>query len=716
MIQTFYADPEAVNNSGEVHLTSVALYFKNVPDAVNNVSGMRNPKATVILCDVENNEPILSKGYTESRVTHASYKNSPVNVLQTYPPVYDYVDASTPTVFSFANPVRLRTGRFYGIVVTFDDPAFELWTNVSGDRLVGTNVPSGGSANIKDGKLFQRNSSGIFTPVSSTDLKCSIRVAKFNNTQAQDIFTPRGMEFFGLSSVVGNFIGGEKVYQRGANSSGTITFTKGNTYIYGVATTFDSHNVGDSIVVHGNSTYAHVSTIGIISNSTVLVLDNPVPFTNVSGSKYEISPSGIVSFFHPITNVLHLRNSSANSTTYFTTGTTVVGSDSRAQATVSSLQGLSIDRVKIKGAAAIPPGGSLQLSLGPAARSGASFSLSDGQFTKIAINNPAVTDLTKYDGWLLSRSTEVQNSSLYSNNDFLISRTSLALQANLAIDLSSTNLFQTPSVGRGSIDVFAVQNLVSNSTTYVEANSSIRNVGQTLDTEVSGNGTAVARHITKKVTFQTGRLAEDIRIFMTAYRPLNTDIKLYARVHNSQDSEAFDDKSWTPLSYVENSGAYSSSEDRTDFIEYQLGLPQYSETANAFPGTFTTQLSNSTLLAYGGNPTSFFAQNDVVKVYNPLIPEDYVVAVVSAVSSTTLSLGDAISNNNIVGTGFKVDRLKYPYIAFNNITNDNVARYYSSSLVEFDKFDTMQIKVVMTSNTTYLVPKVDQIQVIGVSS
>ena len=145
-------------------------------------------------------------------------------------------------------------------------------------------------------------------------------------------------------------------------------------------------------------------------------------------------------------------------------------------------------------------------------------------------------------------------------------------------------------------------------------------------------------------------------------------------------------------------------------------MPQYSESANTFPGTLTSQMSNSTLIAYGGDPTTYFQQNDIVKVYNPLIPQDYIVAVVNSVSASNIVLGDPISNNNLVGTGFKIDRLKYPFIAFNNITHDNVARYYSSSLVEYDKFDTMQIKIVMTSNTTYLAPKVDQIQVIGVSA
>jgi hypothetical protein len=55
-------------------------------------------------------------------------------------------------------------------------------------------------------------------------------------------------------------------------------------------------------------------------------------------------------------------------------------------------------------------------------------------------------------------------------------------------------------------------------------------------------------------------------------------------------------------------------------------------------------------------------------------------------------------------------------MAFNNKANDNIVRYYNNARAEFDTFDTMQIKIVFLADKTYLVPKIDQIQVIGVSA
>ena len=203
---------------------------------------------------------------------------------------------------------------------------------------------------------------------------------------------------------------------------------------------------------------------------------------------------------------------------------------------------------------------------------------------------------------------------------------------------------------------------------------------------------------------------------MTAYRPANSNILVYARVHNSADSDAFDDHAWTPLEYVDNADKYSSSEDENDFIEFELGLQQYPDTANALPGTFSTTLTSNSVSAAGVDPTTYLAAGDLIKLYNPLIPEDYIIDVVSAANSSVVTLENSIANNNVVGSGFKIDRLKYYNTAFNNITNDNVARYYNSSKVEFDKFDSMQLKIVMLSDTTYVTPRVDQIQVIGVSA
>ncbi len=63
-----------------------------------------------------------------------------------------------------------------------------------------------------------------------------------------------------------------------------------------------------------------------------------------------------------------------------------------------------------------------------------------------------------------------------------------------------------------------------------------------------------------------------------------------------------------------------------------------------------------------------------------------------------------------------IDRLAYPHQVFNNIQNDNVARYYNSSMIEFDAYDNLQLKICLMSNSTTIVPKIDTLRGIAVSA
>ena len=51
-IQTFSINRDRVNNSAEVMLTSIDLYFKAKPSLTTNASGSAKPSVTIWLCDV----------------------------------------------------------------------------------------------------------------------------------------------------------------------------------------------------------------------------------------------------------------------------------------------------------------------------------------------------------------------------------------------------------------------------------------------------------------------------------------------------------------------------------------------------------------------------------------------------------------------------------------------------------------------------------------
>jgi len=706
MIQTFYADPDIVNRSGTVTLTSVDLFFQPLFTAPG-VTGKTNPSVIVRVCELTENEPDLSKVYAG------------ISASKTYQEIQPgFSDASTAATFSFNKPLTLNTGNFYGIVIIFEDPAFALWINKQGDKLVGTSDPSPGSNLVKDGKLYLGTNSGTYRAQSDSDLKFALRCAQYTANTVVETFLPQNYEFFTVSAVNGRFIGGEKVFQRVANGTGNVAIIANTSYITATTANFTTAGIvgGDQIVLWSNSTYKDVVEVLNVVNSSYLTTTSKIVHSNTS-TNWMVPPVGQVHYFNKATNKLYLKGSNAANTTFkFQANSNLLyGEDSLANCVISSVDNYSADRVSLKADTLSPARGKFDSDITFANKSGASFLFSYNNKQKIRLNANSVFNINQYDGFIQSRSLEVDNTNLpqadaLDGGGFRINRPSCVVNTTISIATSNVELYSAPTIDTQAIDMFVIENKISNTFTTTDANTVV------IDSEVAGPYLAQSKHITTKTSFANNKFAEDIRVYMTAYRPTNTEIKVYTRVHNSADSDAFDDRAWTPLEYKENATRFSSKDDQNDFIEYELGLPLYSDSANTLPGTFTVTLSSNSIVAAGVTPTTFVAAGDVVKLYNPLIPEDYIIDVVSTANSSAIQLETAISNNNVVGTGFKVDRLKYYNIAFNNITNDNVARYYNSSLVAFDKFNAMQVKIVFLSDSTFVAPKVDQIQVIGVSA
>jgi hypothetical protein len=417
--------------------------------------------------------------------------------------------------------------------------------------------------------------------------------------------------------------------------------------------------------------------------------------------------------------------------------------------------------------------------------------------------------------------------------------------------------------------------------------------------EHTNHGNAVAKHVATRVNLQKGTAAEDVLVYLDAYRPSNTDIKVYARLRNSEDETNFEDLDWTLLDLVDGN-IYSSDVDDSEYVEMTFNLPAYPNTDFKLAGTAEIRQGNAyvtgsgttfepvitindggsaytngdliyftaptaladdasdnvtawrrssnaigqistdgtgnitavavTSTGYGwanqsstitdfnitaangatsaGSGANVYFQpglqsGDLIKLYSPYqdwANTNYTTAVVNTVisntsltikrtygelgvqldgtvdintTSTTLtgtgttfesffSVGDLIAvwanasvyevkeiatitsnteltmdsvgsfansatrhftvlpdnfmNNSITVDGLLVDRLAYEHQAFNDVGEDNVARYYNKSMIDFKTFDTMQIKVVLLSDNKIRVPKVDNVRGIMVSA
>lgn len=86
--------------------------------------------------------------------------------------------------------------------------------------------------------------------------------------------------------------------------------------------------------------------------------------------------------------------------------------------------------------------------------------------------------------------------------------------------------------------------------------------------ETSKNGgNVLAKYVTKKVVLDPTFDSGDLNVYLTAYRPVNTDIHVYYKVLNRNDTQKFDDSSWQLMTKINNSGSLFSQA-RSDTYEY----------------------------------------------------------------------------------------------------------------------------------------------------
>jgi hypothetical protein len=92
------------------------------------------------------------------------------------------------------------------------------------------------------------------------------------------------------------------------------------------------------------------------------------------------------------------------------------------------------------------------------------------------------------------------------------------------------------------------------------------NIIVTGETSSSG-GPAIAKYMTKKVVLNAGFDSGDLNVYMTAYRPINTDILVYYKILSRTDTQSFDDGSWQ-LMTMTNSSDTLYSQTRSNLYEY----------------------------------------------------------------------------------------------------------------------------------------------------
>jgi hypothetical protein len=673
LAQTFYLDKDAVQGADQAFLTAVDLYFYRKPVAGKTKSGISGPGASVYLC------PVLENGTPDLNLVHHTF-----GARVEYADIATSTSGTTATTFTFRQPIPVPTARSYGILIKFDgsDSDFQLWYNKSGDNVLGTTTQTQVSSGKVDGFFYKITNGKELTPERDADLSFRLKVAKFSSTSSTFKIKNRPYEILKLNANTSLFRGGEEVYQQRANAAGNVSITTTGVSVVGTGTAFNSTLLqGDKVILtDGTAGNTDVRTVVSVANATYMTVDVEPSFTAASG-KYYKTVVGKVFQSDGITDFLVIQDANSNSSLYLTTGTTITGVDSLASANIVSIYDYAIN--------SIVPGFNVKAPSGTSVSTTVNFANADYQFTSSTV---ASVDLGR------RRMLNEYAAVLASSTNEQTAATPVR-SFNGTLTLTTSNPYVSPYVRQENLDLFAERYEINNDATN----------------EYAGNGNAKARYISKTIALAEDQKAEDLKVFVRAYKPANTSILVYAKLRNSEDTESFDVKDWTELTVNNNVTIVSNPANIFDRIELAYDVP-FMTASTLVDGQFTTTSACTVITGTSGTVNTSIQVGDVVRVSYPASTTTYFTDTVVAANTTTITVANPVSNSSLIGPGYLVNVVDRPNSGYLDIQQQNVLTYYNRALSKFQTFDSFAIKIVLLSEDGVKIPYVDDVRAIAVSA
>lgn len=459
------------------------------------------------------------------------------------------LDGPANTPFYFDNPVFLENQKEYALVAVpgGNSDQYALWVaELGGMDVVRPNTLI--SKQTASGVLFSSSNDSTWNAIQDEDMMYTIYRASFDTgvNSGSVVFKNNAQDFFNVEELDGKFKIGETVRSESeltmANTDsvpvGTVLKTKycqfadstnGFTYHH----PYFANGVVREIVSSGSgSVTVKIDSLGDFptatsNNANFVYLSDGTQVGTTTGFTAG-SATGTCSFYYNIAGKLHMTDVTGT----FATNKFVRGQKSGASASVASYDNLRMNTIvpKIPEILRHKTQSSWQIK---------TTSASGVERNYIPMLNGEENSFYDEEKAVFSKSNEP-------NSRSLTIRGTMQTEDNHIspiIDLSRTN-------------AIILGNIINNDVTD--------------EHKMAGN--ANVRYVSKKITLADGQDAEDMSVFVDAYKPRGTDVKVYAKIIHAEDPEAFNDKDFTPLTQITASNTYSTGLDGTDIKEFEFGF------------------------------------------------------------------------------------------------------------------------------------------------
>jgi hypothetical protein len=431
----------------------------------------------------------------------------------------------------FPVPIRLEADREYAFVVIPDgaDPDYLIYTAKVGgvDLITGNSI----TQDTFDGMLFTSTNNRTWQSYQDEDIKFTLYRANFTDSDGNVTLTNDASEFFTTTNTIGRFRKGEAVYSvKGANNAVSVTSGSYTVTSSGTPPLSLTYNAGDYILMEGTNVPKNIYKV-VDSGTGFLLLDAPV-IVNVSSASVDIAPVvvGNLNYFDfRKPNFVALEKSSARLGRSFGAADILVGLRSGASATVNTVDDVTLSYIQ----------------------------------PLIARTNDSFTNVSMNGEFTLLENTDSSYILPMPFNDktqFNVRGMQLRSKSN---DLSAASKFD--------INLNFVNQGNTTTTPFVDLETAMILANQY---NITNDPATSVRYISKITELAEGFDAEDFRLYLTGYRPIDTNIKAYIKIQNTADPISFESADWIELDMIEGNAIYSSTANTFDFREYVYEIPE----------------------------------------------------------------------------------------------------------------------------------------------
>jgi hypothetical protein len=444
-----------------------------------------------------------------------------------------YLDPTTYTVFKFPAPVYLESNKLYAIIVKCPSSnEYTIYTAQNGDTAISSstkNLPTDAPPTA-------------ITKINSAPYVGSLFVSQNSQTWTADqnesmMFTLDRCVFTTGSQPSIQFVVPNKLPYRKLSEQDVSYFLNANSIngnISSCANTdvqADAFNISTTDFVPGGTTISY-------RYSSTLASGGIAPTVSVTPGKYGTPTYDDVY----LTDGLGKRLLVANSNTSFSLYASVYSTDDAVSPMVSD-DGLNLYTI-------------------------------DWQINNMPMSNSMITVANGGSGYNVN-TTSVTITSDTGSGAVAVANVVNGVIKNIYITNEGSGYITTPTIS------------VTDANVIPGTGSTIKVGGETSPT--GGNG--LARYVTKKVILDQGFDSGDLRVYFTAYRPVNTNIYVYYKILSRNDTQSFDSSNWQLMTLINNSNSLYS-QTRQNTYEF-VAAPGTNGIANNYV-SYTSDVTNQT--------------------------------------------------------------------------------------------------------------------------